>query len=433
MRTFELHASVKSVSRSAGRSSVAAAAYRAGELLHDKRTGQTHNYTSKKDVLHTQVFTPDNAPLWASSRQSLWQAVETKENRSNSVTAREIEIAFPAEFNHKQRLEAGEVIAKELVKRYGCAVDICHHAPSKKGDERNNHAHLLFTSRGFDMTTKDGWSKTKYRDLNADKITIEGKTTTRAAVEVKALRGFVAQTMNDIAEREGLTVKTEHLSFKERGIDQEPTQKMGQHATQMERKGQKSERGDINREILAANDERQKVKETANVISFEIEKAKRELAREKMLQQHIEASRIQWSIGAYTERQNKAQQDYEKKSKSFFSRIFKTDQRARETLSDANKELARRRQGWAKAIYTIYSDETPEQRAAALKERGFEIKEHPKPKKQQPTQQKQPWWLQQQAEQTLKRQYNAQTKATRQPPRAAKPRQERERDMDFDR
>ncbi|WP_456303865.1 MobA/MobL family protein, partial [Acetobacter pasteurianus] len=42
------HLSVKSISRSAGRSVVAAAAYRAGQELTDERQGLTHDYTRKQ-------------------------------------------------------------------------------------------------------------------------------------------------------------------------------------------------------------------------------------------------------------------------------------------------------------------------------------------------------------------------------------------------
>lgn len=421
MRTFELHASVKSISRSAGRSSVAASAYRSGEKMIDERTGLTHDYTRKTGVQQSELYIPQNTPEWALgvNSQKFWNAVEAKENRKNSMTARELEISFPSEMNHEQRIETGRDVARELIKRYNCAVDISWHAPDKKGDDRNHHAHIMFTSRGLDASTKDGWSKTKYRDLNNDRITVDGEHTTRSAVEVNQLREMVANTMNRIAERDKLQVKTEHLSFEKRGIDREPTQKMGQHATQMERRGQESERGDANREVEAANDERQKKEETAKIISFEIEKAKRELAREQILQRHVEAGRIQWGIESFTKLQKTAQQDYETKSKSFWSRIFKTDQRARESLNYANNELARRRQGWAKAIYAIYKDETPERRAAALKERGFAIKKQPTPLKQKT--------ISQHNEQVLTKQYNIQTsmQRKREIPRAAKPLHER--------
>ncbi len=254
MRTNELHASAKQVQRSSGRSSVAAAAYRSGELIVDERTGIVHDYTKKSGVEFTRIYVPDNAPDWARDRASLWNAVEFKENRSNSCTANELEIAFPYEFNAMQRREAGDMISQEIMRRYGCAVDIAYHQPNREGDERNFHAHILFTTRSFDDTTKDGWSKNKYRDLASDKITVDGKSTTRGQEEVKSLRAFTAESMNKIAERDNLDVRTEHLSFAARGIEKEPTQKMGYMATQLERRGIQTERGDINRAIIASND-----------------------------------------------------------------------------------------------------------------------------------------------------------------------------------
>ena len=254
MRTNELHASAKQIGRSSGRSSVAAAAYRSGELLRDERTGLTHDYTKKSGVEYYRVYTPYNAPEDLRDREKLWNAVEQKENRKNSTTAHELEIAFPHEFNAMQRREAGHNIACEIMRRYNAAVDIALHHPNREGDERNFHAHILFTTRGFDESTKDGWSKNKFRDLAADKIMVDGKATTRGKEEVKALRKFTADEMNRIAQRDKLEVKTEHLSFEARGIDKEPTKKMGVAATQAERRGVKTDRGDINREIKASND-----------------------------------------------------------------------------------------------------------------------------------------------------------------------------------
>ena len=254
MRTNELHASAKQIGRSSGRSSVAAAAYRSGELLRDERTGLTHDYRQKGGVEYARVYTPYNAPEELRDREKLWNAVEKKENRKNSTTAHELEIAFPHEFNAMQRREAGDTISRELMKRYNCAVDIALHHPNREGDERNFHAHILFTTRNFDESTKDGWSKNKFRDLSADKIMVDGETTTRGKEEVKALRKFTASEMNRIAQRDKLEVKTEHLSFEARGIEKEPTKKMGFAATQAERRGVKTDRGDMNRDIKASND-----------------------------------------------------------------------------------------------------------------------------------------------------------------------------------
>ena len=254
MRTNELHATAKQVGRSSGRSSVAAAAYRSATLMVDERTGLVHDYTKKSGVEYSRVYTPYNAPEDLRDRATLWNAVEKKENRRNSTTAHELEIAFPHEFNALQRREAGDAISRELMSRYNCAVDIAYHQPNARGDQRNFHAHILFTTRGFDEGSKDGWSKNKFRDLAADKITIDGEATTRGKEEVKSLRAFTAQEMNRISERDNLGVKTEHLSFEARGIEKEPTKKMGWLATKLERQGEKTERGDLNRSIKASND-----------------------------------------------------------------------------------------------------------------------------------------------------------------------------------
>ncbi len=254
MRTNELHATAKQVGRSSGRSSVAAAAYRSASLMVDERTGLVHDYTKKSGVEYSRVYTPYNAPEDLRDRATLWNAVEQKENRRNSTTAHELEIAFPHEFNALQRREAGDAISRELMNRYNCAVDIAYHHPNREGDQRNFHAHILFTTRGFDEGSKDGWSKNKFRDLAADKITIDGENTTRGKEEVKSLRAFTAGQMNRISERDNLGVKTEHLSFEARGIDKEPTKKMGWLATRLERQGEKTERGDLNRAIKASND-----------------------------------------------------------------------------------------------------------------------------------------------------------------------------------
>jgi len=424
VRTFELHAHVKSISRSAGRSSVAAAAYRAGEKLEDQRTGLTHDYTQKKGVQQSEINVPKNAPEWAMDieREAFWNYVEAKENRKNSMTARELEISFPSEFNHEQRIEAGRQVAGELIKRYDCAVDISWHAPDKKGDDRNHHAHIMFTTRGLDASTKDGWSKSKSRQLSSDTITVDGKKTTRSAQEVSQLREAIARTMNHIAIRDKLDVRTEYLSFEKRGIDRDPTQKMGQYATKIEREGKESDRGNINREIQTTNDERQKTKETAKIISFELEKAKRELAKEQDFVNKVNDSRGKWFIDEWTARYNKKKTELEKKKSSFWSRLFKQDQKVEQEFKVLSNRLVKNSLEWGKDIHEIYSNEPQEIRHEALREHGFTIKDQPKPQHHQ--------------EQALKQQYNAEKTTTlqqRERIKAAKPHQENERSTSFER
>ena len=280
MRAYNLHAPFKQIQRSSGRSSVAASAYRSAGRLYDERTGQWHDYTRKGGVEHSQIYTPDGAPAWAHDRGQLWNAAEAKENRRNSAVAHELELGLPAEFNADQRREAGASIAHELVRRYGCAVDIAYHQPSREGDDRNFHAHILFTTRSLDPERPDGWASTKFRDLSQDPVTVDGERTTRGKLEIPNFKAFIAGELNRIAERDRLDVRTEHLSYEERGIDREPTQHLGPTATKMEREGKASRRGDHNRQVEAANDNQAQLEREARVVDLAIEREKRRLSRE---------------------------------------------------------------------------------------------------------------------------------------------------------
>lgn len=257
MRVFELHAPVKVVQRSKGRSAVAAAAYRSGESLEDERTGITHDYTRKHGIEMTALLLPDNAPEFAHDRSALWNRAEAAEKHPRAQTAREIEISFPHEFNVKQRREAAQRIGQLIVAR-GYAADIAMHQPAPKSDKRNHHCHILWTTRKFE---NDGWAKTKERTFDDLK---------KGPEEIKKLREEVAGVLNNIATRERLPVYVEHLSYETRGEELEPTHHMGPMATEIERDGRKSHIGEKNREIMARNEQRRQLHQQKKVIDLEL-------------------------------------------------------------------------------------------------------------------------------------------------------------------
>ena len=97
------HLSVKTISRSAGRSATAAAAYRSGVKIEDEHTGEIHDYTRKGGVESKALVLPPERPEWATNRAKLWNMAEGAETRKNSTVAREFEIALPAELTPAQR------------------------------------------------------------------------------------------------------------------------------------------------------------------------------------------------------------------------------------------------------------------------------------------------------------------------------------------
>ena len=217
------HLSVKTISRSAGRSATAAAAYRAGVEITDERTGEIHDYTRKGGVESAAVILPDGAPDWARDRAQLWNAAEQAEKRKNSTVAREFEVALPAELPADERQALAHEFARALVKRHGCAADVAIHAPGKEGDHRNHHAHILLTTRRLGP---DGFGE-KTRELDDQKT---GK------VLVTEWRERWAGMANARLERHGHTERIDHRSHAARGIEATPSQHLGPTATAIERR-----------------------------------------------------------------------------------------------------------------------------------------------------------------------------------------------------
>jgi ATP-dependent exoDNAse (exonuclease V) alpha subunit len=194
------HLSVKTVSRSSGRSATAAAAYRAGEEIVDERTGLVHDYTRRSGVVSAELTLPANSPAWAGDRSALWNAAEQSETRKNSTVAREFEIALPDELTPEQRRQLVGTFAKELADRHGVAVDAAIHLPDREGDKRNHHAHVLTTTRRLGP---EGFTE-KARELDDRKTGPE---------LVSQWRERWGELTNEALERAGSPARVDHRSL----------------------------------------------------------------------------------------------------------------------------------------------------------------------------------------------------------------------------
>lgn len=217
------HLSVKAISRSAGRSATAAAAYRAGVEITDTRTGEVHDYTRKRGIVSADLVLPAGAPEWAADRSALWNAAEHAERRKDACVAREYEVALPSELPAAARRQLALDFAQEMADREGCAVDVSIHEPSKGGDNRNHHAHIMRTTR---QVGAEG--------LGA-KLDTEKAGRNRAA-DLEAVRARWAELTNERLRQHGIEATVDHRSLKAQGIDREPTQHLGPTATAIERR-----------------------------------------------------------------------------------------------------------------------------------------------------------------------------------------------------
>lgn len=222
------HLSVKAISRSAGRSATAAAAYRAGCQITDARTGEVHDFTRKKAVESADIVLPVSAPEWATDRARLWNAAELAEKRKDACVAREYEVALPAELSHGERRRLVLDFAREMANAEGCAVDVAMHAPGRDGDNRNFHAHIMRTTRKIGA---DGLT---------EKLDTEKAGRSRRN-DLDAVRQRWAELVNERLAENAITQRIDHRSLKDQGIDRTSTSHLGPAVTEMKRKKKQSE------------------------------------------------------------------------------------------------------------------------------------------------------------------------------------------------
>lgn len=252
------HLSIKAISRSAGRSATAAAAYRAGEKIEDERTGEVHDYRRKAGVASADLVLPDGAPEWAADRAKLWNAAEQAEKRKDACVAREYEVSLPAELTAAERRRLALDFAQDMANREGCAVDVAIHAPHREGDQRNHHAHILRTTRkvgehglGQKLDTEQAGRKRKD--------------------DLEQVRARWADLSNAALVRAGQSARVDHRSLKLQGIEREPTVHLGPAATGYERRTGLASENRLRQE-LAANERLAKAREAG-----ELERASRQL------------------------------------------------------------------------------------------------------------------------------------------------------------
>lgn len=209
------HFSVQIISRSQGKSSVAAAAYRAGEKIKDERTGRIYDY-SFRDKVEKEILAPERAPSWVFDRKKLWNEVENAEKRKDAQLAREINVALPKELSIEENKKLAIEFCKDVFVKEGMIADICFHF-----DNPNNpHFHVMLTMREIN---ENGFGKKNRTWNDKDKLEL--------------WREKWAEYMNKYLEKNGIKERVSHLSYVKQGIDKIPTAHIGPKRKHMAEKG----------------------------------------------------------------------------------------------------------------------------------------------------------------------------------------------------
>jgi hypothetical protein len=260
------HCTCKIISRGQGRSAVGAAAYRSGEKLYNEYDGIEHDYTKKGGVVYSEIMLCENAPKEYQDRKTLWNAVEQIEKSSKAQLAREYEVALPVELSREEQIKLVRDFAKENFVDNGMCVDFSIHDK----EDGNPHAHIMLTTRPIEQDNSWGVKQKKeyildkngQKQYDKKKQTYKCKTVKTTNWDSKEFlqrsRESWAEKVNQELEKKSLPQRIDHRSLKEQGVDRVPTIHEG-GARKLEKRGIKTDRGKINREIKTANGQMQTI------------------------------------------------------------------------------------------------------------------------------------------------------------------------------
>ena len=299
------HLEAKVISRGAGRSAIAAAAYMSCSQILNDYDGVQHDYTRKQGLVWQQIFLPEYAPAEWSDRSTLWNAVEANEKTKDSRLAREFMVALPVEMDKAAWQDLLTEFIQDNFVADGMCADVCIHDT----DGHNPHAHIMvtvrplaengqwqyktekeylcvrdgdemgFTGAEFKQAQKEGWEKQYQYKVGRKKEYMTPSAAEAAGFErvsktpkstrfgrqnpitarwnsdeqLVLWRSAWADVTNRYLERIGADARIDHRSHADRGILEQPTIHEGVTARAMEQQGFIADRCEMNRQIKADN------------------------------------------------------------------------------------------------------------------------------------------------------------------------------------
>lgn len=200
------HLNVKNISRGDGRSVVAAAAYRAGEVLTNDAEEKLSDFAGRRDVITSGIRLPAGAPDWMADRTTLWNAVELAEKRHDARLAKEIEFALPRELSRT----AWFTVAHAMADAYTAQGFVADFAIHDDGTQHNPHVHILLTTR---VITPEGFGP-KIRSADGRQFISEARLTWE-------------RIANAALKTAGVAAAIDSRSYAKRKLDRTPGQHRG--------------------------------------------------------------------------------------------------------------------------------------------------------------------------------------------------------------
>ena len=261
---------ISNVSRAKGSCSLATLSYISGQKVRDERTGELYQYGRADRVMHVGTILPESASAVWNEPAELFNSIEQYEKASNARTAKKIIVALPREFSREENIETIEDFIKTTITDKGYAATYAIH--EDKGGN-NPHAHILIPNRPIDE--KGEWSRKSRKeyalDENGERVPLldengaqklgkrNERLWKRVSVQVNPLdkketlqeiRAGWAEVCNKRLSKEK---QISEKSYKEQGIELEPTIHEGYAARKIEKNGGISSKCEENRAIKERN------------------------------------------------------------------------------------------------------------------------------------------------------------------------------------
>ena len=201
----------------------------ASHAAYISREDKYANKSKYEDLEHKQS---GNMPSWAEENPMLlWKAADNFE-RVNGTTYREFEVALPRELTPDQRKDlVNDFIKNEIGDKH--AYQYAIHCP-KAGIEGKDqpHAHIMFCERindGIERCPEQFFKRanSKNPELGGAKKSNLSQSHTQRRQALIDLRSRWADLQNQHLEKSGHSIRVDHRSLKEQGLNREPEKHLG--------------------------------------------------------------------------------------------------------------------------------------------------------------------------------------------------------------
>ena len=190
--------------------------------------------------------------------------MEKAEKNKKAQLAYSFDIALQNELTMDENIALARRFVQEHFVSKGMIADLAVHEPDKENGIPNPHFHVLTTMRP--LNPDGSWGNKQRReyalDENGERIRDEKGEYVFNAVHttdwhepetLERWREAWCRMVNAEFERKGITVRIDHRSYEAQGIEQIPMVHEGPLVQKMEKRGIRTQKGDLNRWIKATN------------------------------------------------------------------------------------------------------------------------------------------------------------------------------------